>query len=39
MQKKKKNPHSFLVNDTTLAPDNRLSFRQNLFRKYNNHDN
>lgn len=26
----KKNPHSFLVNDTTLPPDNRLSFRQNL---------
>lgn len=25
----KKNPHSFLVNDTTLPPDNRLSFRQN----------
>ena len=32
-------PYSFLVNDTTLASDNPLRFR-NLFLKYNeNHDN
>ena len=33
-------PYSFLVNDTTLASDNRLRFRKNLFNIYNkNHDN
>ena len=33
-------PHSFLVNDTTLASDNPLRFRKNLFNIYNkNHDN
>ena len=24
-------PYSFLVNDTTLASDNRLSFRKNIY--------
>ena len=33
-------PYSFLVNDTTLASDNPLRFRKNLFSIYNkNHDN
>ena len=33
-------PYSFLVNDTTLASDNPLRFRKNLFGIYNkNHDN
>ena len=33
-------PYSFLVNDTTLASDNSLRFRRNLFNIYNkNHDN
>ena len=33
-------PYYFLVNDTTLASDNRLRFRKNLFNIYNkNHDN
>ena len=33
-------PYSFLVNDTTLASDNPLMFRKNLFNVYNkNHDN
>ena len=33
-------PYSFLVNDTTLASDNPLRFRKNLFNIYNkNHDN
>ena len=33
-------PYSFFVNDTTLASDNPLRFRKNLFRIYNkNHDN
>ena len=33
-------PYSFLVNDTTLASDNSLRFRKNLFKIYNkNHDN
>ena len=33
-------PYSFLVNDTTLASNNRLRFRKNLFNIYNkNHDN
>ena len=32
--------YSFLVNDTTLASDNRLRFRKNLYNIYNeNHDN
>ena len=32
--------YSFLVNDTTLASDNPLRFRKNLFNIYNkNHDN
>ena len=32
--------YSFLVNDTTLASNNPLTFRKNLFNKYNrNHDN
>ena len=32
-------PYYFLVNDTTLASDNRLRFRKNLFNIYNkNHD-
>ena len=33
-------PYSFLVNDTTLASNNPLTFRKNLFSIYNkNHDN
>ena len=33
-------PHSFLVNDTSLASNNPLRFRKNLFNIYNkNHDN
>ena len=33
-------PYSFFVNDTTLASDNPLRFRKNLFNIYNkNHDN
>ena len=33
-------PYSFLVNDTTLASDNPLRFRKNIFNIYNkNHDN
>ena len=33
-------PYSFLVNDTTLALNNPLRFRKNLFNIYNkNHDN
>ena len=33
-------PYSFLVNDTTLASNNPLRFRKNLFNRYNkNHDN
>ena len=33
-------PYSFLVNDTTLASNNPLSFRKNLFNIYNkNRDN
>ena len=33
-------PYSFLVNDTTLALNNPLRFRKNLFNMYNkNHDN
>ena len=33
-------PYSFFVNDTTLASDNPLRFRKNLFSIYNkNHDN
>ena len=33
-------PYSFLVNDTTLASNNLLRFRKNLFGIYNkNHDN
>ena len=33
-------PYSFFVNDTTLASDNPLKFRKNLFGIYNkNHDN
>ena len=33
-------PYSFLVNDTTLASDNPLRFRKNIFHIYNkNHDN
>ena len=33
-------PYSFFVNDTTLASNNPLRFRKNLFNKYNkNHDN
>ena len=33
-------PYSFLVNDTTLASNNLLRFRKNLFNIYNkNHDN
>ena len=33
-------PYSFLVNDTTLASDNPLRFRKNLFNIYNkNNDN
>ena len=33
-------PYSFFVNDTTLASDNSLKFRENLFSIYNkNHDN
>ena len=33
-------PYSFLVNDATLASDNPLRFRKNLFNIYNkNHDN
>ena len=33
-------PYSFLVNDTTLASNNTLRFRKNLFNIYNkNHDN
>ena len=33
-------PYSFLINDTTLASNNPLRFRKNLFNIYNkNHDN
>ena len=33
-------PYSFLVNDTTLASNNRLKFRKNLFNIFDkNHDN
>ena len=33
-------PYSFFVSDTTLASDNPLRFRKNLFNIYNkNHDN
>ena len=33
-------PYCFLVNDTTVAPNNPLRFRKNLFSVYNkNHDN
>ena len=33
-------PYYFLVNDTTLASDNPLRFRKNIFNIYNkNHDN
>ena len=33
-------PYSFLVNDTTLASNNPLRFRKNLFNIYNkSHDN
>ena len=33
-------PYLFLVNDTTLASNNPLKFRKNLFNIYNkNHDN
>ena len=33
-------PYSFLVNDTTLASNNSLRFRKNIFKIYNkNHDN
>ena len=33
-------PHWFFVNDTTLAEDNPLRFRKNIFNIYNkNHDN
>ena len=33
-------PYSFLVNDTTLASNNHLRLRKNLFNIYNkNHDN
>ena len=33
-------PYAFFVNDTTLASDNPLRFRKNLFNLYNkNHDN
>ena len=33
-------PYSFLFNDATLASDNPLRFRKNLFNMYNkNHDN
>ena len=33
-------PYSFLVNDATLASDNPLRFRKNLFNMYNkNHEN
>ena len=33
-------PYSFLVNDTTLASNNPLRFRKNIFNIYNkNHDN
>ena len=33
-------PYSYFVNDTTLASNNPLSFRKNLFNIYNkNHDN
>ena len=33
-------PYSFLINDTTLASNNLLRFRKNLFSIYNkNHDN
>ena len=33
-------PYSFFVNDTTLASNNPLRFRKNLFNIYNkNHDN
>ena len=30
-------PYSFLVNDTTLASNNTLKFRKNLFNIYNKH--
>ena len=32
-------PHSFLVNDTTLASENPLRFRKNLYNNNKNHDN
>ena len=32
-------PYSFLVIDTTLASDNPLRFRKNLFKYNKNHDN
>ena len=32
-------PYSFLVNDTTLALDNPLRFRKNIFKYNKNHDN
>ena len=33
-------PYSFFINDTTLASNNPLRFRKNLFKIYNkNHDN
>ena len=32
-------PYSFLVNDTTLASDNPLRFRKNVFKYNKNHDN
>ena len=32
-------PYSFLVNDTTLASDNPLRFRKNIFKYNKNHDN
>ena len=33
-------PYSFFINDTTLASNNPLMFRKNLFNIYNkNHDN
>ena len=32
-------PYYFLVNDTTLAPDNPLMFQKNIFKYNKNHDN
>ena len=32
-------PYSFLVNDTTLASDNPLRFRKNIFKYNKKHDN